>query len=168
MEKNEVIEDDFKSSSVLNIKNNLQAKNSTHRDENEETHLLKKNPNELNIGKEKDQHSNHDYNTFLDNKNSKTNAENVEKNIIDQNNDDKSTLDKYLDSIGYNYFQLTTIFIVCYVFFVDGSEMVLINLILSSIQRDWKISIFERSILSSAVFFGFFFGSFISGYLTNR
>jgi len=107
------------------------------------------------------------------NKNSKiTSCDNqIKNNILNDNiikNNEKSTLDIYLDSSGYNRFQITTILIVSYVFFVDGSEMVIINLILSSIQRDWKITKFERSLLSSAVFFGFFFGSFVSGYLTNK
>ncbi len=87
---------------------------------------------------------------------------------IKNNKIDKSTIDDYLDSIGYNIFHFFMILIVCYVFFVDGSEMIIVNLILSSIQRDWKITNFKRSILSSAVFFGFFLGSFISGYLSNR
>ena len=92
----------------------------------------------------------------------------TETPIQNPENNEKTTLDIYLDSIGYNRFQIILILIVSYIFFVDGSEMILINLILSSIQKDWKISTFERSILSSSVFFGFFFGSFFSGYLTNK
>jgi MFS family permease len=103
----------------------------------------------------------------------KNENENQENNQIEEkcdiNSDNlKSTLDIYIDKIGFNRFQLFTIFIVCFIFFVEGSEMVIINLILTSIQRDWKISTVERSLLSSAIFFGFFLGSLISGYLLNK
>jgi len=125
------------------------------------------------------------YNVNLEyNSQSKIYLNNCEKELINNNNisknkgnnnksqvlgnSEKSTLDCYLDSAGYNKFQIFMILIVCYIFFVDGSEMIIINLTLSSIQRDWKISTMERSILSSAVFFGFFLGSLFSGYLTNK
>jgi MFS family permease len=92
-----------------------------------------------------------------------------QENKNDKNSDNlKSTLDIYIDKIGFNRFQLITLFIVCFIFFVEGSEMVIINLILTSIQKDWKISTIERSLLSSAIFFGFFLGSLISGYLLNK
>jgi len=67
------------------------------------------------------------------------NSENNDyKNSQEENNDrnlnsdpSKATLDAYIDKIGFNRFQLFTIFIVCFCFFVDGSEMVIVNLILS-------------------------------------
>ena len=59
-------------------------------------------------------------------------------------------------------------FIVSFLFFVDGCEMIIINLLLSSLQKEWAFSIAERSLLSSAVFFGFFGGSLVSGYFTNK
>jgi putative MFS transporter len=46
--------------------------------------------------------------------------------------------------------------------------MILINLLLSSIQKEWGFGSLQRSLLSSSVFLGFFVGSFISGYLTNK
>jgi len=80
----------------------------------------------------------------------------------------RSTIDEFLDKVGYSYFQIISIFIVCYLFFIDGCEMIIVNIILSSLQFEWKIKTVQRSLLSSAVFFGFFTGSFFSGYFMNK
>jgi MFS family permease len=80
----------------------------------------------------------------------------------------KNTLDEYLNRVGYSFYHYVLCFIVCYIFFVDGCEMIITNLLLSSLQKDWGISNSQRSLLSSAVFFGFFTGSLFSGYFTNK
>lgn len=82
--------------------------------------------------------------------------------------DSKNAIDKYLDRVGYSLFHYIMCFIVCLIFFFDGCEMIITNLLLSSLQKEWKFSTASRSLLSSAVFFGFFSGSLISGYFTNR
>lgn len=152
--------------------NNNQINNDTENLIVKEKNLLNKNYNTFTDNNDKYISNINELNMFCDKSENKKNLilnENQNSNDNNtHNNSGKSTLDNYLDSIGYNSFQVFTILIVCYVFFVDGSEMIIINLILTSIQRDWKITTFERSILSSAVFFGFFFGSFFSGYLTNK
>jgi MFS family permease len=77
-------------------------------------------------------------------------------------------IDEYLDRVGYTRFHIISILIVCCIFFVDGCEMIIINLILSSLEKEWKLNLVQRSLLSSAVFFGFFTGSLFSGYFTNK
>lgn len=79
-----------------------------------------------------------------------------------------SNLDEFLDKVGYTKCHYIMIFIVSYIFFVDGCEMILVNLLLSSIQKEWGFGSMQRSLLSSAIFLGFFTGSFVSGYLTNK
>lgn len=79
-----------------------------------------------------------------------------------------SSLDGYLDKVGYNRYHYIMCFVVCYIFFVDGCEMIIMNLLLTTLQKEWQLSSAQRSLLSSAVFFGFFTGSFISGYITNK
>ena len=79
-----------------------------------------------------------------------------------------NTLDKVFNEIGYTYFHLKMILIVSLIFFVDGGEMIVINLLLSTIQHQWSFSNLNKSLLSSSVFFGFFLGSMFSGLFINR
>jgi putative MFS transporter len=92
----------------------------------------------------------------------------VNKSFDSNLNSNISKIDEYLDRVGYSRFHIISILIVCFVFFVDGCEMIIINLILSSLGKDWKLGLVQRSLLSSAVFFGFFSGSLFSGYFTNK
>ena len=86
------------------------------------------------------------------------------KNKLVQTN----TIDKIFDEIGYTFFHFKMILIVSFMFFVDGGEMIVINLLLSTIQNEWSFSNMNKSLLSSSVFFGFFIGSMLSGLFTNK
>ena len=79
-----------------------------------------------------------------------------------------NTIDKFFDEIGYTIYHFKMIFIVSLIFFVDGGEMIVINLLLSTIQNEWNFSNMNKSLLSSSVFFGFFIGSIFSGLFTNK
>jgi MFS family permease len=79
-----------------------------------------------------------------------------------------NTLDNLFDEIGYTFFHFRMILIVSLIFFVDGGEMIIINLLLSTIQQQWSFSNLNKSLLSSSVFFGFFIGSMFSGLFINK
>jgi MFS family permease len=100
---------------------------------------------------------------------SNLNSSNISiKNKQIVNDNPHNTLDTFLEKVGYSRFHIFMCLIVCVIFFVDGCEMIIINLLLNSLQKDFDLSATERSLLSSAVFFGFFSGSLISGYFTNK
>jgi MFS family permease len=128
-------------------------------------------PNKMNVtnktSKNLMEHTNNNQN-YDNNEDIKLNtshgADNPNPNPIKKEN----ILDLYLDRLGYTPFQIIMILIVCMIFFVDGCEMIIINLLLQSLQKEWGLNTLKRSLLSSAVFFGFFMGSFVSGYLTNK
>ena len=83
------------------------------------------------------------------------------------NNKNVSSIDGLIDKVGYTKYHFIMLLIVSLTTFIDGSEMIIINLFLSTFQEEWHLSPKEKSLLSSSIFIGFFVGSLIIGYLTN-
>ena len=83
------------------------------------------------------------------------------------NNKNVSSIDELIDKVGYTKYHFIMLLIVSLTTFIDGSEMIIINLFLSTFQEEWHLSPKEKSLLSSSIFIGFFVGSLIIGYLTN-
>ena len=79
-----------------------------------------------------------------------------------------NNIDYYLDKVGYSYFHFKMILIAIVILFCDGCEMILINISLSTIKTDFKLTQVYLSLLSSSIFIGFFLGSLVSGSLTNK
>ena len=77
-------------------------------------------------------------------------------------------IDEFLDKNGYTFYHYKLIFYASLFFFIDGSEKIVINIMLSTIKEEWKLSTIQRSFLSSSIFLGFFFGSLISGFINNN
>lgn len=92
----------------------------------------------------------------------------LDQELSNNCNNENFKIDTHLDKIGYSMFHYRMIFIISIVFFVDGCEMSNVNMLLSSIQNDLSLNTFQRSSLSSAIFLGFFVGSFLSGFTTNK
>jgi len=77
-------------------------------------------------------------------------------------------IDEFLDKTGYTVYHFKLIFLGSLFFFIDGSEKMVINLMLATIREEWNLNTFKRSLTSSSIFLGFFIGSLISGFISNR
>jgi MFS transporter, putative metabolite:H+ symporter len=80
----------------------------------------------------------------------------------------KFDLDQFLNNIGYNKFHYNILFIISLIFFVESCEIMILNIMLSTISNEFLLNTIHRSLLSSSIFLGYFIGSFISGWLTNE
>lgn len=87
--------------------------------------------------------------------------------VSSNNSQKKVNIDTIIDKIGYTKYHIIMLIIVSLIFFIDGCEMIIINLFLTTLKDEWGLSPKEKSLLSSSVFIGFFLGSMFSGYLTN-
>ena len=72
------------------------------------------------------------------------------------NNKNVSSIDELIDKVGYTKYHFIMLLIVSLTTFIDGSEMIIINLFLSTFQEEWYLSPKEKSLLSSSIFIGFF------------
>ena len=90
----------------------------------------------------------------------------VESNITDAdtplNNITTSKIDSYFDEVGYSKYQYFLLFVFIFVFFADGTEVLVITLILKSLLNEWNITPLEKSFLASSAFIGLLIGSFIT------
>lgn len=77
-------------------------------------------------------------------------------------------LDNFLNKIGYNKFHYNILFIISLIFFVESCEIMILNIMLTTISNEFLLNTIQRSLLSSSIFLGYFIGSFISGWLTNE
>lgn len=77
-------------------------------------------------------------------------------------------VDEFLDKNGYCFVHYKLIFLSSLFFFIDGTEKMVLNLMLVTIREEWTLDRMQRSLLSSSIFLGFFVGSLISGFISNR
>jgi putative MFS transporter len=72
------------------------------------------------------------------------------------------------ERIGFGAYQYRVIVILGLIFIADGIEMSAISLIFPILKKEWDISESLQALIGAALFVGFFFGSLISGVLTDR
>lgn len=81
------------------------------------------------------------------------------ENLLSTNQ--KKKIDELLDEIGYSYYHYFLLFILILVFFADGTEVLVISLILKSLEKEWLLTPFSKACLASSAFIGLMIGSFI-------
>jgi putative MFS transporter len=77
-------------------------------------------------------------------------------------------VDSYFDRLGYTKSHIALLVIVAFIFFVDGCEMSIINMIRTTLKDEWGLSAAETSFLASSIFLGFFIGSLFSAFINNQ
>ncbi len=73
-------------------------------------------------------------------------------------------LDEYFNKLGYTKYHMWYIFFFHILFIGDGCELIIVQIILPCITKDWKLSSLEKTIVTSAVSFGFL----VSSYFTTK
>jgi putative MFS transporter len=81
---------------------------------------------------------------------------------------DENVIDLYLDKIGYTSYHYNLIFILSLMYFSMSGEFFIINILLSTLQKEWNLSNSKISLLGSATFFGIFITSLLAGWINNK
>lgn len=161
------------------IRENFQTENITIKQNSEKKHTALINSENQNNSNKENNNKQHNLNTkklihpYSNNLQNNINHHNNSKeefsdSDIFQYHSESFKIDTHLDKIGYRMFHYKMLLIISLVFFVDSCEMSNVNMLLSSIQNDLNLNTFQKSSLSSAIFIGFFTGSFLSGFTTNK
>ena len=72
------------------------------------------------------------------------------------------------DRIGFGRYQYIVIGLLGLIFIADGIEMSAMSLIFPILKKEWDISESLQALIGSALFVGFFFGSLVSGMITDK
>jgi MFS family permease len=86
---------------------------------------------------------------------------------VDKAQKSTNPIDIYLEDLGYTRYHFSMIFILSMIYFVIGSEFVVINIIATSVAKDWKLGTYHISLMSSSIFLGVFITSLIAGHVSN-
>jgi putative MFS transporter len=89
----------------------------------------------------------------------------MRESLIDENiqkTNEAKHIDKFFDKIGYSRYQIFLLITCILVFFADGTEVLVITLILKSLENEWKITPLEKSFIASSAFIGLMIGSVIT------
>jgi putative MFS transporter len=78
-----------------------------------------------------------------------------------------NTIDSIIDSLGISWYNMRIYLILSLFFLADGAEMIVISLLVKKLGIIWSLSNFEKGIMGSAVFIGFFLGALFSGKLSD-
>jgi MFS transporter, putative metabolite:H+ symporter len=71
-------------------------------------------------------------------------------------------IDEFLDEIGYSYYHYFLLFILILIFFADGTEVLVITLILKSLEKEWQLSPISKAFIASSALIGVMIGSLIT------
>ena len=80
----------------------------------------------------------------------------------------KMTFDKLIEILGLNRFNIRIYLFIGLFLMTDGSELIVLSLLINKLTEFWELSSFEKGFLGSAVFVGIALGSFFSGYISDR
>jgi putative MFS transporter len=72
------------------------------------------------------------------------------------------------DRIGFGRYQYTVLGLLGCIFMADGIEMASLNSILPILKTEWQIDADLQGLLGTMLFIGFFFGSLLSAFFTDR
>lgn len=90
----------------------------------------------------------------------------TEKNS--ENTNKAKLIDKFFERMGFSRYQLFLLIICILVFFADGTEVLVITLILKSLENEWGIKPLEKSFLASSAFIGLMIGSLVTSKILDQ
>lgn len=73
------------------------------------------------------------------------------------------TIDRFINQVGFTPYTFSIIVIFSFLILVDGGEMTVASLLVTKLGVDWNLTDFEKGLMGSCVFIGFFVGTLISG-----
>lgn len=78
-----------------------------------------------------------------------------------------SAIDRIINELGINKYNMRIYLILSLFFLADGAEMIVISLLISKLGVIWDLSHTQKGLMGSAVFVGFFIGALVSGKLSD-
>lgn len=78
------------------------------------------------------------------------------------------SFDDVITDIGFNKYQICLLLIMSPIAIADGTEALVLSILLPIFQNEWKATELELSILGTLVFLGYFIGSFIAGPIADK
>lgn len=80
----------------------------------------------------------------------------------------KFNFDFIIEKLGINRFTIRVYFFIALFFMVDGSEMMVLSLLMKKLTNEFELTSFEKGSLGSSIFIGFASGSLFSGYISDK
>lgn len=80
----------------------------------------------------------------------------------------KFTFDELIERMGINRFNTRVFLFIGLFMMADGSEMVVLSLLITKLTEIWSLSSFQKGALGSSIFIGFAIGSLCSGIVSDR
>lgn len=81
---------------------------------------------------------------------------------------EKTNFDSVLTRLGVNRFTIRVFLFIGLFFMADGSEMIVLSLLVSKLSEIFELNSFEKGSLGSSIFIGFAAGSLFSGWVSDR
>lgn len=85
----------------------------------------------------------------------------------DETKRERPLLDHYINQAGFTAFQYKTLLITCFVLFIDGMHMTILNIVFIPFSKFFNLSDFDVSVISSLMFLSVALGSILSSYHTK-
>lgn len=77
-------------------------------------------------------------------------------------------LNKIIDEMGVSTYLLKVIVFGALTCFADGSEMVVVSLIMRKLETTWKLTPIKKALMGGSIFYGFLFGALFSGKIMDN
>lgn len=79
----------------------------------------------------------------------------------------KGTIDTFINNFSFSMYTVSVFVVFSLLILVDGGEMTVISLLVTKLGKVWGLSNFEKGVMGSAVFVGFFAGTLVSGKVSD-
>lgn len=91
----------------------------------------------------------------------------MDDELLDNKGQIKLKIDDFFDEIGYSYYHYYLMVVLILIFFADGTEVLVISLILKSLENEWHITPLLKSFIASSAFIGLMIGSLITSQIID-
>jgi len=82
--------------------------------------------------------------------------------------DQKLTFDQVVQKLGINFYNIRIYFFMALFFMADGSELVVLSLLINKFSDVWSLNTFQKGMFGSSIFIGCALGSLCSGLISDR
>lgn len=76
-------------------------------------------------------------------------------------------LDSFINQVGVSPYTFSVIVIFSFLILVDGGEMTVVSLLITKLTIEWQLDEFQKGLMGSSVFIGFFIGTLTSGKMSD-